>query len=206
MRSRNRLFIGLTGGIGSGKSTVSTYLEQQGVTVVDADQISRSLTQANGLAIPAIREVFGDQVIDHQNALDRAAMRQIVFSDPTRKKQLEKIIHPLVKEQMIQRAFAAESSPYIVFDIPLLIESIQHYRLWLSRICVVDCEVETQIVRVMQRSGLSEEMVRQIISQQASRQDRLANADDIINNGKDVNLESLYRQIHQLHQQWLESA
>ncbi|NOL50390.1 dephospho-CoA kinase [Pelistega europaea] len=203
MDNRNRLFIGLTGGIGSGKSTVSAYLTQQGVTVIDADLISRSLTQADGLAIPAIKKAFGGQVIDAHNALDRAKMRQLVFSNPTAKKQLEQIIHPLVKEQMIKQAMEAESSPYIVFDVPLLIESIHHYRLWLSRICVVDCEPETQIVRVMQRSGLAEEMVRQIIAQQASRQQRLANADDIVHNGAGVLLEELHQQVDKLHAQWL---
>lgn len=203
MDNRNRLFIGLTGGIGSGKSTVSAYLTQQGVTVIDADLISRSLTQADGLAIPAIQKAFGRQVIDAHNALDRAKMRQLVFSNPTAKKQLEQIIHPLVKEQMIKQAMEAESSPYIVFDVPLLIESIHHYRLWLSRICVVDCEPETQIVRVMQRSGLAEEMVRQIIAQQASRQQRLANADDIVHNGAGVLLEELHQQVDKLHAQWL---
>lgn len=205
MNSLGCLLIGLTGGIGSGKSTVSSYLRSQGIKVIDADQISRTLTQANGAAIPSIRKVFGDHVIDEYNALNRVIMRQIVFSDTGAKKLLEGIIHPLVKEQMIQQAKEAES-PYIVFDIPLLIESIQHYRLWLDRICVIDCEVETQVKRVMKRNGLTEEVVRQIISQQASRAERLSYADDIIDNGEDTSIDSLHRQIYQLHLKWLEST
>lgn len=202
MDSRNRLFIGLTGGIGSGKSTVSDWLVQHDIRVVDADRISRSLTQADGEAIPAIRAAFGDSVITQDHALNRDVMRQMVFANPTIKKQLEAIIHPLVKEKMIQQALQAES-PYVVFDIPLLIESIQHYRLWLSRICVVDCEESTQVERVVKRSGLSEEMVRRIIAQQAKRETRLRYADDIIHNGKAMDLDGLYRQTESLHQQWL---
>lgn len=203
MQRSNRLFIGLTGGIGSGKSTVSSFLSHYGVTVVDADKISRSLTAANGLAIPAIRQQFGDDAIDTHNALNREFMRALIFSNPDAKQALEKIIHPLVKEQMIAQALAAQNSPYVIFDIPLLIESIHRYQAWLSRICVVDCEYATQVMRVQQRSGLAKEVAENIIRQQASREERLSYADDVIFNGNDVSLDYLQEQAYNFHEKWL---
>lgn len=198
-----RIFIGLTGGIGSGKSTVSQLLATKGIAIVDADKISRELTQANGLAIPAIRQVFGAQVITMDNALDRAVMRGIVFSQPEAKKSLEQIIHPLIREQMIAQALAAEDSSYVVFDIPLLIESIERYDPWLTRICVVDCEEETQITRVQARNGLSREEVLHILKNQATREQRKQYADDVIDNGNMINLKMLAKQVNELHQKWL---
>lgn len=198
-----RVFIGLTGGIGSGKSTVSKMLADKGIAIVDADKISRALTHANGLAIPAIREVFGDEVITEDNALNRAVMRGIVFSRPEAKKTLEGIMHPLIREQMIGQALLAQESPYIVFDIPLLIESVNRYRSWLTRICVVDCEEETQIARVQARNGLSREEVLHILRNQATREERKRYADDMINNGNMINLSMLAEQVNHLHHQWL---
>lgn len=198
-----RVFIGLTGGIGSGKSTVSGLLADKGIAIVDADKISRELTQANGLAIPAIRAVFGDEVITSDYALNRAVMRGIVFSRPEAKKTLEGIMHPLIREQMIEQALAAQESPYVVFDIPLLIEAIDRYRPWLTRICVVDCEEETQITRVQARSGLSREEVLHILQNQATRDERKRHADDMINNGNMINLNMLAEQVNHLHQKWL---
>ncbi len=201
--NHQRIFIGLTGGIGSGKSTVAQLLAAHGVAIVDADKISRELTQADGLAIPAITAAFGEHVIDEHNALNRAVMRGIVFANPEAKKTLEQIIHPLIREQMIAQALAAEESPYVVFDIPLLIEAIDRYRPWLTRICVVDCDEETQIARVQARNGLSEEEVRNILRNQASRAERQRYADDMINNGSMINLNNLAQQVNHLHQQWL---
>lgn len=203
MQHTNRLFVGLTGGIGSGKSTVSSFLSDFGVTVVDADKISRSLTAANGIAIPAIRQKFGDEAIDEYNALNREFMRSLVFSNPGAKSSLEGIIHPMVKEQMIVQALAAQDSPYVIFDIPLLIESIHRYRAWLSRICVVDCEYATQVMRVQKRSGLAEGVVENIIRQQASREERLSYADDVIFNGDEVSLDYLQEQAYNFHKKWL---
>lgn len=198
-----RVFIGLTGGIGSGKSTVSKMLADKGIAIVDADKISRELTSANGLAIPAIRDVFGDEVITGDNALNRVVMRAIVFSHPEAKKTLEGIMHPLIREQMIEQALATQESPYIVFDIPLLIEAVNRYRPWLTRICVVDCEEETQIARVQARNGLSREEVLHILQNQATREQRKRYADDMINNGNMINLNMLAEQVNHLHHQWL---
>lgn len=205
-QSSKRLFIGLTGGIGSGKSTVSTFLADLGAFVVDADKISRALTAPHGLAIRAIRQQFGDTVIDENHALNREAMRALIFSNPDAKKALEQIIHPLVKEQMIKQALVAMDSPYVIFDIPLLIESIHRYRAWLSRICVVDCEYDTQVERVQQRSGLAKGVVENIIRQQANREERLSYADDVIFNGKEVSLDYLREQAYNFHEKWLKMS
>ncbi len=201
--SQTSLFIGLTGGIGSGKTTVSQYLAKQGIEVLDADQISRQLTAPNGLAMDQIREVFGDTVITPENALDRDAMRTLVFSNPEVKQRLEQIIHPLVQQEMISQALRLHHSPYIIFDIPLLIESINRYRPLLNRICVVDCETEVQIERVKKRNGLSEQTIRQILQTQASRETRLLYADDVIYNGKGISLDKLQEQAYNFHIQWL---
>ena len=201
----NKYYIGLTGGIGSGKSSVAGFLQAWGATIIDADQISRDATAAGGLAIDAIEKAFGSQVITAERALDRAAMRELVFQDPAAKQALESIIHPLVRQEMQRQAMAAQGA-YVVFDIPLLIEGLLRYQGFLNRICVVDCEEDTQIQRVTQRSGLSPEMVRQIMQNQASRAQRLAHADDVIHNGAQTTLENLQQQCQQLHNQWLALA
>lgn len=196
------VLIGLTGGIGSGKSTVSALFAQKNIPVIDADVISRSLTQANGLAIETIRQTFGDHLIDANHALNRQVMRELVFSDPDAKKKLEAILHPLIQQE-IQRRLAEIHSPYVILDIPLLIESISRYRHWLNQICVVDCDKTTQIARVKQRSGLSEEMITRIIHQQASREERLLHADEVIRNGHTVSMADLAAQVDVLHDKWL---
>lgn len=198
----NKYYIGLTGGIGSGKSSVAGFFQTWGATIIDADQISRDATAAGGLAIDSIEKAFGGQVITTERALDRAAMRELVFQDPQAKQNLESIIHPIVRAEMQRQALAAPGL-YVVFDIPLLIEGLLRYQGFLNRICVVDCEEDTQIQRVTQRSGLSPEMVRQIMQNQASRAQRLAHADDVIHNGAQTSLENLQHQCQQLHNQWL---
>ena len=198
----NKYYIGLTGGIGSGKSSVAGFFQTWGATIIDADQISRDATAAGGLAIDSIEKAFGGQVITTERALDRAAMRELVFQDPQAKQNLEFIIHPIVRAEMQRQALAAQGL-YVVFDIPLLIEGLLRYQGFLNRICVVDCEEDTQIQRVTQRSGLSPEMVRQIMQSQASRAQRLAHADDVIHNGAHTTLENLQHQCQQLHNQWL---
>lgn len=180
--------LGLTGGIGSGKSTVGQMLAECGAAIIDADAISRSLTAPAGLAMPQIEAEFGPQAIDAQGALNRDFMRQLVFEDPSARQRLEAIIHPLVQSLTHQQALQAEAAgaKVLVLDIPLLVESgywLQH----VDHVLVVDCEEETQIQRVMARSGLAREAVQRIIAAQATREQRRAAADWVIyNDGLDL--------------------
>jgi dephospho-CoA kinase len=195
--------VGLTGGIGSGKSTVTRMLASYGITIVDADKISRASTASGGAAIEAISMVFGEAMIDETGALDRANMRELVFREADARKRLEAIVHPIVQEQMRLQAEQA-SSPYVVYDIPLLIESVGRYRSQFKRICVVDCDEETQISRVQSRNQLAVEEIRRIIASQASRELRLEHADDVIVNGAGVDLVELQQQVRTMHEFWLE--
>ena len=196
--TRSPLRLGLTGGIGSGKSTVGQMLAERGATVLDADAISRSLTAAGGAAIPAIRTQFGGQVIAADGSLDRAAMRALVFDNATARHQLEAIIHPLVGSTTEAHAQAATTAgaPLLVFDIPLLVES-PRWRQRLDRIVVVDCTTETQIQRVMQRNGLERAAVESIIAAQASRSQRRAVADMVVFNDG-ISLAELRDHAHQI--------
>jgi dephospho-CoA kinase len=172
--------IGLTGGIGSGKSTVAQMLRQLGCQVVDADAISRASTAPGGAAMPAIAQAFGPGFLTAEGALNRDAMRQLIFTNPDAKKQLESIIHPIVRQQ-IEAACNTPTAPCVVLDIPLLAES----RSWQARvdtIWVVDCSPETQIQRVMQRNGWAREQVEPILAQQASREQRLGIANTVLLN------------------------
>lgn len=195
--------IGLTGGIGSGKSTVTAMLEDYGITIIDADKISRASTGNGGAAIAAISAAFGPDMIDDHGALDRRKMRDLVFKQSAARAQLEAIVHPIVQEQMQRQADQADS-PYIVYDIPLLIESIGRYRSQFKRICVVDCDEATQISRVQSRSQLAIDEIKRIMDNQASREQRLKHADDIISNGSGVDIAELQRQVHEKHEFWLE--
>lgn len=195
--------IGLTGGIGSGKSTVTKLLENLGVVIIDADKISRASTASGGEAIEAIRVAFGDAMIDDTGALDRAKVRELVFQEADARQRLEAIVHPIIQAHMRIQAEQATSA-YVVYDIPLLIESVERYRPQFKRICVVDCDEETQISRVQSRSQLTVDEIRRIIASQASRADRLVHADDVIHNGVGVDLAELQRQVHQMHECWLE--
>ena len=175
--------IGLTGGIGSGKSTVAQILAEAGAAIIDADAISRSLTSSDGLAIPSIEATFGSQALDAQGALDRAFMRELIFQDPSAKQRLEAIIHPLVGALTERQALQAEAcgAQLLVFDVPLLVES-GRWRQQVSAVIVVDCEEETQIQRVMARNGLERAAVEKIMAAQASRTQRRAAADWVIYN------------------------
>ena len=195
--------IGLTGGIGSGKSTVTKLLEKLGIVIIDADKISRASTASGGEAIEAIRVAFGDAMIDDTGALDRAKMRELVFQEADARQRLEAIVHPIIQTHMRIQAEQATSA-YVIYDIPLLIESVERYRPQFKRICVVDCDEETQISRVQSRSQLTVDEIRRIIASQASRADRLVHADDVIHNGVGVDLAELQRQVHQMHECWLE--
>jgi dephospho-CoA kinase len=192
--------VGLTGGIGSGKSTVAHLFAALGARIVDTDLISHQLTQASGAAIPAIHETFGAEFIDAQGALDRARMRQLVFTDTAAKLRLEAILHPLILVQTREQASAPTDAPYTLIIVPLLFES-DHYRDWLNRVIVVDCPEQLQIERTMRRNGLSEPAVRAIMAQQIDRTRRLQLADDIISNDGDMN--ALREQVKKLHDRLL---
>lgn len=188
--------IGLTGGIGSGKSTVASMLAERGAAVMDADAISRSLTAPGGRAIAALARTFGAEMITAEGAMDRVAMRHRVFTDTQAKQQLESIIHPLVSQVTQEQTQQAIDSgkTCLVFDVPLLVESGARWRQKVQHVLVVDCEVSTQIERVMQRSALSQVEVQRIIEQQASRDQRLACADSVIYN-QGIDLAGLKREV-----------
>jgi dephospho-CoA kinase len=191
------LRVGLTGGIGSGKSTVLAMLSQLGATPIDADAISRSTTAPNGAAIAEIEKVFGPDFITAERALDRERIRAHVYANPQARKQLEAIIHPHVgaeSARQVEAALAA-GAKCIVFDIPLLVES-GRWRQQVDRVLVIDCAVETQVARVMQRSGLAEADVRAIIAAQATRAQRLAAADIVICNDG-ISLEHLAAEVRE---------
>ena len=188
--------IGLTGGIGSGKSTVAALLREHGAAVIDADAISRSLTAPGGQALAPIAGTFGAHMLLPDGSLNRAAMRERIFADPQARAQLEAIIHPLVSQitQTQAREALAQGHRVLVFDVPLLVEHIGRWRPGLDRIWVVDCEPETQIQRVMARSGLTREEVQRIIGQQASRAERLACA-DIVTRNEGLSLQALEAEV-----------
>ena len=175
--------LGLTGGIGSGKSTVAQMLVQCGAVLIDADQLARTVTGPGGAAMAAIAQTFGPDYVDANGALDRNRMRALAFSEPASRKQLEAIVHPLVGQltaAQVDGAVAA-GQRLVVFDIPLLVES-GHWRRQLDAIVVVDCRVETQMARVMARNALAPEAIQSIIAAQASRSARRAAADSVLYN------------------------
>jgi dephospho-CoA kinase len=182
---RGRFRIGLTGGIGSGKSVVADLLAALGAAIVDTDAIAHQLTQVNGLAIEPIRRVFGDAFIDTTGALDRPRMRQLVFSDPAERARLESILHPLIRQHADQRAADATLAPYIVFAVPLLVEA-GDWKTRVDRVLVVDCPIPEQVQRVVATRGLPPSQVVAIVAQQASRAKRLAAADDVLVNAGTV--------------------
>ncbi|KAB2969057.1 dephospho-CoA kinase [Zoogloea sp.] len=191
--------VGLTGGIGSGKSAVADLFEAHGACIVDTDRIAHELTAPGGLAMAAIRDAFGEGVVAPDGALNRAAMRALAFELPDARKRLEAILHPMIREESARRCGEA-SSPYVILAVPLLIES-GSYRERVARLCVVDCPESLQVERVMRRSGLEESQVRAIMAVQASRAQRLAAADDVIDNCGA--LEALQGQVDVLHRRYL---
>lgn len=185
---RRPLRIGLTGGIGSGKSTVAAMLAEWGAEVIDADAIARACTAAGGAAIESIRRTFGDAFITAAGAVDRDRMRALVFADARARERLEASVHPIVRTEIAQRV-AASSADTVVLDIPLLVES-PGWRQQCDRIWVVDCTAQTQIQRVMARNGWSREQVEAVLAAQATRAQRLAVADVVIDND-DIDLVTL---------------
>ena len=198
------LIVGLTGGIGSGKSAVADLFAAQGARIIDADVIAHALTAPQGAAMPAIRAAFGAAMVTPQGALDRAAMRARVFAKPQERQRLEAILHPLIRAETDRQIAASVGlAPYVVLVIPLLVES-GTYRGRVNRVAVVDCPEATQISRVMARNGLSQQEVERIMQTQATRDQRLAVADDVIDNGG--GLAALAPQVDRLHTKYLELA
>jgi dephospho-CoA kinase len=193
------LCIGLTGGIGCGKTTVANMFAALGATVVDTDLIAHSMTVPGGPAMPAIRAEFGEPYLTPEGALDRAAMRALVFSDPGARQRLEAILHPMIRAAADAEAAAANGA-YVIYVVPLLIES-GSWRGRVARVLAIDCPEAMQISRVMARNGLQEAQVKAIMATQVSRQQRLAAADDIISN--DDGIAALAPQIDALHQNYL---
>ncbi|OGB20835.1 MAG: dephospho-CoA kinase [Burkholderiales bacterium RIFCSPLOWO2_02_FULL_57_36] len=193
--SPKRFSIGLTGGIGSGKTLVADMFAARGAAVVDTDQIAHQLTAPEGSAIPLIRAQFGDGFITDAGAMDRMKMRERVFADPEEKKRLEAILHPLIRIET-ERAAAQAQGLYLIFAVPLLVES-GSWKSRTSRILVVDSPEQLQVSRVMNRNQLSEAQVRAIMATQATREARLAAADDVIINDKDI--AALIPQVDRLH-------
>ena len=191
--------VGLTGGIGSGKTTVANHFAELGVTLVDTDLIAHQLTGPGGMAMPAIQAEFGATVIAADGRLDRAAMRQLAFSDPAARRRLEAILHPLIRQES-ERQLAAATSPYAILVVPLLVEGGKP-RERAQRVLVVDCQPQTQIDRVMKRNNLPREQVEAILAAQASRAQRLAAADDLIDN--DGAPDTLAQRVRTLHERYL---
>ncbi len=194
--------VGLTGGIGSGKSAAGRVFEDLGISVIDTDGIAHALTSPGGAAMLPIQNAFGAHYLTPEGALDRARMRALVFADIAKKHQLESILHPMIRAQtnaLVQVALG----PYVVLMVPLLVES-NDYRQRCQRILVVDCPEALQIARVSARSGLTAEQVRAIMANQVSRETRRAAADDVIDNSQD--LPQLRRQAEALHARYLQLA
>ncbi|OOG41180.1 dephospho-CoA kinase [Polaromonas sp. A23] len=194
------MHVGLTGGIGSGKSTVAAMLVDCGAAVIDSDAIARAATAPGGAAIAPIARQFGVAFVTAEGAMDRDAMRQLVFADPQAKSRLEAIVHPLVGEETARQAAKADSA-CVVFDVPLLVES-GRWRQRVDKVLVIDCSEETQITRVMARNGWSREAVQQIIAGQASRDERLAAADICIYNEEALSLAALKVMVRELAQRF----
>jgi len=198
------LNIGLTGGIGSGKSRVADFFQEWGASIIDTDVIAHDLTAPEGGAIESIRAEFGASMIAPDGSLDRRAMRELVFHDAASRGRLEGILHPMIGQVAREQAQEARG-PYVVFVVPLLVES-GRWRDRVDRTCVVDCDPATQIARVKARSGLTHEAIERIMSVQASREARLAAADDIVLNDGTTTLAQLEARSRVLHDGWCKLA
>ncbi|HAU13316.1 MAG: dephospho-CoA kinase [Pseudomonadales bacterium] len=195
------LVIGVTGGIGSGKTAATDRFQEHGITVVDADLASRVIVEPGRPALQAIAEHFGPHLITADGSLDRRALREIVFADPTQRQWLEQLTHPLIGQEIVAQ-IQASTSPYTILASPLLLESSQHQMA--SRILVIDVPVEMQIARTVARDETTEAGVKAIIAAQMSRGERLSKADDVICNDQDLN--HLHSEVDRLHQTYLQLA
>jgi dephospho-CoA kinase len=194
--------IGLTGGIGSGKSTAAQMFAELGVAVVDTDEISRGLTAAGGEAMPEIRKQFGAEYVAADGSLERKRMREFVFRDPAAKGRLEALLHPMIRERA-RKSVAEANNPYVILAVPLLLETGAYNGL-VRRVLVVDCSEARQIERATRRSTLSAEEVRAIMASQMPREARSARADDVLDNDGDI--ATLRRQVGDLHARYLALA
>jgi dephospho-CoA kinase len=197
-----RLVVGLTGGIGSGKSAAADEFARLGATVVDTDAIAHELTGAGGTAIAEVRRLFGDALVDAAGAMDRKRMRELVFADAGKKQRLEALLHPMIRAES-ERRIAAAQGPYVVHVVPLLVES-PGFRERYARVLVVDCPEALQVARVRQRSGLAEAEIRRIVAAQIQRESRLAAADDVIDNSGTI--AAMQQQVGRLHEKYLALA
>lgn len=195
--------VGLTGGVGSGKSTVADHFASHGVEVIDTDAIARELTSAKGAAMPLIVSTFGLEFADASGAMDRSRMRELVFSDPAARHRLERILHPLIRA-LVERRLSQVKTPYAILVVPLLAEHLADYRNDLDCILVVDCDDTQQLRRILNRPTLSERQARAMLAAQSIREDRLAIADDVIDNRGD--LSSLAAQVAVLHEKYMRVA
>jgi dephospho-CoA kinase len=194
--------VGLTGGIGSGKSAAADAFQKLGASIVDTDAIAHELTGPGGAAVAEIARQFGKAFVDPSGAMDRKRMRDLVFSDAEEKQRLESILHPMIRAES-ERRVAAATGPYVIYVVPLLVESAGH-RGRVARVLVVDCPEALQIARVRQRSMLPEAQVKRIIDSQIKRERRLAAADDVIDNSGDI--AALHKQVGALHAKYLALA
>jgi dephospho-CoA kinase len=194
--------VGLTGGIGSGKSAAAREFARLGASVVDTDLIAHELTAPGGAAIAGVRRLFGDACIDTEGAMDRAKVRERVFADPLERRRLEALLHPMIRKES-DRRLAAARGPYAVLVVPLLVES-GDYRSRVQRVLVVDCPEDVQVRRVVERSAITEDEVRRVMAAQASRAERLAAADDVIDNSGP--LDALRDRVEALHREYLALA
>lgn len=195
------LVIGVTGGIGSGKTAATDRFQEHGITVVDADLASRVIVEPGRPALKAIADHFGPHLIAADGSLDRRALREIVFADPAQRKWLEQLTHPLIGQEIVSQ-IQASTSPYTILASPLLLESSQHQMA--SRVLVIDVPVELQIARTVTRDETTETGVKAIIAAQMSREERLSKADDVICNDQDLN--HLHNEVDTLHQTYLQLA
>ncbi len=195
----SRFVVGLTGGIGSGKSTVANLFSRQGIEIIDADEISRTLVKTGSPALEAIIKHFGSSITDAEGNLDRKQLRELVFADNAEKEWLENLLHPLVRQE-IQRQVAASSSQYVIIVVPLLLESENYSDV--DRILVIDVPEDVQLERIKKRDGSSETLARSIMDAQMKREERLESADDVISNNS--GMDSLEKQVKNLHHQYLQ--
>jgi len=198
MSRQKKPLIGLTGGIGSGKSSAATYFSGLGVDVIDADQASREVVKVGSFALSNITDYFGADILETDGSLNRSKLRHVVFSDPTKRKWLQSLMYPITNDYLINE-IKRSASPYTILMNPLLVESRQHQ--WCDRVAVIDVSLETQIHRTMNRDDNTREQVESIIGAQVDRAKRLEYADDVVNNDEPPG--NLEKQIKQLHQSYL---
>ncbi len=196
------LVVGLTGGIASGKSTAAAFFRARGVPVIDADQVARDVVAPGTPGLAAVAAAFGPGVLQADGTLDRKRLRELVFADPTQRRRLEAILHPLIRDE-IRARLAKASGPYCILDVPLLIES-PALRALAQRVLVIDVPVELQVARLMQRDGMTAAQCEAMLAAQASRERRLEGADDVVDNAGD--LTALQRQLESMHARYLELA